>query len=97
MRSWKILLPVAVALLMAACGGERPAAISDQVHIQTVVKEVQRPCPVTRPARPAPLARPLPDSPRVLIDVLASKLEEWAGPGKYGDQADAALATCTAP
>lgn len=86
---------LAVALATPACAPTPRPAPGVRVEYRDVVKEVQRPCPARVPARPAPLERPLPDSPARLIDLLTAKLAEWAGEGKYGDQADAALRACT--
>ena len=90
-------LMVALIAALSACKttGTPPPAI----EIRTVerVVEVQRPCTVTKPARPAPLARPLPTDAVALAAVLAEKLAEWSGPGRYGDRADAAINRCTAP
>lgn len=81
-----------VAALSACTGTVPPPAV--EVRTQTVIKEVAKPCPVTKPVRPAPLAKPLPtDLARFAATVLA-KLTEWSGPGGYGDRADAAIATC---
>ena len=98
-KRWKkLLIPLAV-LLLAACGGRmHVVAPGTEVRYQEVTREVKKPCPAKKPARPAPLARPLPkDNPRALIDVLVSKLEQWAGPGGYGEKADKALDLCLAP
>jgi hypothetical protein len=83
---------ICLFVLLAACAST-PQPV--KVVTQEVVREVQRPCPVTRPARPTPLARPLPADSRALAAVLADKLLEWAGAGGYGERADAALTTCT--
>lgn len=91
-RATGLVLVLTLALL--ACDLPRPEPATKVVY-QDVVKEVPRPCPVTVPKRPGPLARPLPESSARLIDLLTAKLYEWAGEGKYGDQADAALRTCT--
>lgn len=87
-------LALFLPLLLTACGAATPPPA---VEIRTVetVKEVQRPCPVTKPVRPTPLARPLPADLTQLAATLGAKLEEYAGPGKYADRADAALTTCT--
>ncbi|AHE55992.1 hypothetical protein [Sphingomonas sanxanigenens] len=70
---------------------------SPGIRVETVevVREVQRPCPVTPPVRPAPLERPLPADAAALAALLGARLAEWAGPGGYGDRAAAALAICT--
>jgi hypothetical protein len=88
---------VAVSLFIGGCAGDNcpPAAISDHTVVRTV--ETMRPCAVAIPARPAPLALPLPTDAVALAATLALKLREWAGPGQYGDTADAALKTCTKP
>lgn len=88
------LLPV--ALTLAACGANCPPPA---VEIKTVevIKEVMRPCPVTIPQKPGALARPLPTDTAALAALLGAKLAEWAGPGGYGERAEAALKTCTAP
>lgn len=88
-------LIIAPFALLAACGtGVTPPPA---VEVRTVVKtvEVAKPCPVTIPERPAPLAKPLPTDAVRLAALLGAKLVEWAGPGKYGERADAALRQCT--
>lgn len=92
----KMIIAAALCGVLAACGGGVESAGTKVVY-QEVVKEVQRPCPVTKPVRPTPLVRPLPQDPARLVDLLVAKLTEWAGPGGYGERADAAIATCTAP
>lgn len=87
---------IAFGLLLTACGTDRPRP-AVEVRTQTVVKEVQRPCAVTIPQRPAPLAKPLPTDAVKLAALLGAKLVEWAGPGKYGERADAAIRECTKP
>lgn len=84
-----------IAAVGESCTRTPPPAV--EVRTVEVVKEVQRPCPVTRPERPAPLIQPLPTSAVALAAVLGAKLTEWAGPGGYGERADAALGTCIAP
>lgn len=89
--------PLSLCLMAFQCGagGIPPASPGEKVVFQTVYKEVPKPCPVTQPARPAPLPKPLPSDLGALVDALTGKLEEWAGKGKYGDQAQAAIAICT--
>lgn len=65
-----------------------------EIRTQTVVKEVAKPCPVTKPARPAPLPKTMPTDLSRFAATLAAKLVEWAGPGGYGDRADAAITEC---
>ena len=81
-------------LALAACATDQPG-----IQVRTVTKtvEVQKPCPGTKPERPAPLARPLPSDPIQLAAILGAKLYEWAGEGKYGDQADAIMTRCLTP
>ncbi|HEY1606028.1 MAG TPA: hypothetical protein VGF77_10585 [Allosphingosinicella sp.] len=94
-ESRKHIAAAALLFLLAACGaGPRP--VGEHVVYQNVEKEVPRPCPVAVPRRPAKLQRPLPADPAALADLLIAKLLEWDGPGKYGDQAEAALKLCTA-
>lgn len=84
-------LVFSIALLLAGCAtGPRP------VKIETVerVVEVQRPCPVAKPARPAKVGT-LPANVLDTVKLLAAKLLEYAGPGGYADKADAALTLCT--
>jgi hypothetical protein len=84
----------ALAALVSGCGGH-VAAPGERVVYRTVEKEVPRPCPVARPVRPSPLARPLPEDAGALVSLLAGKLAEWAGPGGYGERAEAAITVCT--
>jgi hypothetical protein len=39
----------------------------------------------------------LPSDLESLAALLGAKLKEWAGPGGYGDQADAIMARCVDP
>lgn len=81
-------------LLLTACATTEPGI---KVEYREVLKEVQRPCPVTKPVTPPPIARPLPTDPARLLDLVVAKLSEWAGPGGYGERADAAISLCTKP
>lgn len=80
---------------LAACATTGQPAI--KVEYREVLKETQRPCPVTKPVIPDKLARPLPRDPARLIDLLVAKLMEYAGPGGYSERANAAIETCTKP
>jgi len=86
--------PILAVLVLAGCATPKPA-----IEIRTVEVPVveQRPCPVQIPKRPDPLARPLPSDANELARLLAAKLDEWAGAGGYGEQAEAALKRCVAP
>lgn len=77
-----------------ACATPQPGIKTEYV---TVLKEVQRPCPVTKPEVPAKLQRPLPTDPARLVDLLAAKLLELMGPGGYVERADSAIETCVKP
>jgi len=83
--------------LLCACATKPPTPPAVQVQTVTKVVEVQRPCPVTVPRRPEPLPQPLPTDLFKLATLLGAKLAEWAGPGMYGDRADAALQACVKP
>jgi hypothetical protein len=85
---------VALSVALTACGPTHVDSPGTKVVFQRVEVPVQQPCPVTKPVRPGPLARPLPVDPARLVDLLAAKLQEWAGVGGYGERADAAIATC---
>lgn len=84
------------SLGISACH-DHPQSAGVKVEYQTVVKEVQRPCPAKKPTAPAPLEKPLPTDLGALVDVLTAKLAEWAGRGGYGERAEAALEVCTKP
>lgn len=88
-----ILAPLA----LAGCTTTQTAPPAVEIRTVTKTVEVQKPCPVTIPQRPAKLATPLPDDAVRLAALLGAKLVEWAGPGGYGDRADAALRKCAAP
>lgn len=92
-----MIFAAAACILLSAWSCTPPQSAGTKVIYQTVEKEVTRPCPVTRPERPAPLAKPLPKDPARLLDLVVAKLTEWAGPGGYGERADAAIVTCTKP
>lgn len=85
---------LAVMLALTGCATTQPAI---KTIYQEVKVEVPRPCPVTKPVIPDKLERPLPTDPARLIDLLVAKLTEWAGPGGYGERADAAIETCVKP
>jgi hypothetical protein len=95
-RAVRVLMGLTCTIMLASCG-EHPESAGTKVIYQTVEKEVPRPCPVTKPVKPKPLARPLPVDPARLIDLLAAKLLEWAGPGGYGERASQAIDICTKP
>lgn len=89
----KTVIAILPVLLLAACAGRNePPRV--RIEYQDRLVEVTKPCPVEKPERPAKLARPLPETPAQLIDVLVAKLTEWAGPGGYGEKADAAIEAC---
>lgn len=90
-------LIIAALLPLTACGTGTTPPPAVEVRTQTVVKETQRPCPVTIPARPAPLPAIMPTDLAKFAATVLAKLVEYAGPGRYADKADAALKTCTAP
>lgn len=87
---------VILLCLPAAMCGERPEP-GIQVRTVEVIKEVQRPCPVTKPVKPAPIAKPYPSDAVQLAALLALKLAEYAGPGGYAERADAAIERCVKP
>ena len=91
----KTIFAAAICFLLSNCTTTGEPGI--KVEYREVLKEVPRPCPVLKPTRPAPLARPLPTDPARIVDLLVAKLTEWAGAGGYGERADAAIDTCTAP
>lgn len=88
---------ILTALALAGCTTTQTAPPAVEIREVTKTVEVQKPCPVTIPQRPAKLATPLPDDAVRLAALLGAKLVEWAGPGGYGDRADAALRKCAAP
>ena len=88
MRYLALIAPLA----LAACSTASPPGI--EVRTVEVPVLVQTPCPGVVPARPAPLPTELPGSLEALSALLASKLVEWSGPGKYGDQAEAFFRAC---
>lgn len=83
-------------LAITGCGAvqTRPAV---EIRTVEVVKETQRPCPVSIPPRPTPLARPLPSDSVALAALLGAKLVEIMGPGGTIDRYEAALRICTKP
>lgn len=97
MNKIAILAP-ALFLALTGCPGDiPPQSPGEKVVTQTVEKEVPMPCPVTQPDRPTPLVKPLPTDLGALVDALSAKLEEWAGKGRYGDQASHTIDTCIHP
>jgi hypothetical protein len=103
MKRLMIVPALFLTLTAGQCGsGGHVVDPGERVVYKTVNVEVPRPCPVKNPVRPGDakthgLARPLPTDLGALVDVLLAKLKEWDGPGKYGDQAAAAIATCVKP
>lgn len=87
---YKMVGAVCLALIITACSTPEPGI---EVRTVEVVREVQKPCPGTVPVRPAPLG-PLPADALALAATLGAKLAEYAGPGKYADQASAYFASC---
>lgn len=88
-----VLALIAWSLLPGGCVADQ-AHPAVEVRTQVVTKEVQKPCPVTKPARPAKLARPLPTDAVKLAALALAKLAEYAAPGGYADRADAAITEC---
>lgn len=93
-RQLRAIPVISAALLLISCATAAPPGI--RAETVEVVREVQRPCPVTKPVRPKPIGA-LPTDLQALAAVLGGKLLEWAGPGGYGDRAEAAIDTCTRP
>lgn len=87
-----VLALLSTALVNTACATPAPPGI--EVQTVTVYRDVQRPCPVTKPVRPAAIGK-LPTDLQALAAVLGAKLAEWSQPGGYGDRAEAAIETCT--
>lgn len=85
------LLILAPMLLIAACSHSEPGI---EVRTVEVVREVQRPCPGTVPDRPAKLGQ-VPSDPVSALAIVAAKLVEYAGDGKYADQAEAYFEVCS--
>ena len=81
-----------ICLALAGCG----QSVSPGIEVRTVEVPVieQRPCPADAPVRPPPLAKPLPTDAKRLSVVLAAKLLEYAGDGKYADRAEAYFKAC---
>lgn len=88
---------LATALLLSACATDSGPPPAVQIRTVERVVEVQRPCPVKVPVRPGPLAKPLPTDAIALAAVLALKLNEYIGPGKWADGVESALDKCTKP
>lgn len=84
---------VFAGFVLAACATPEPAV---EIRTVEVVREIQRPCiaPGELPERPGAMPRPLPRDSRQLSAVLAQALLRWAGPGGYGDRAEALLEAC---
>lgn len=87
----KLAIALIAAAALAGCAGGQSATKIETIE---VIKEVQKPCPGERAARPTPLISPLPTDLETLAAVLAAKLVEYAGPGKYADKADAIMLRC---
>ncbi|BAK66907.1 hypothetical protein SLG_22320 [Sphingobium sp. SYK-6] len=86
---------ILAVLGLTACARTVPTPPATQIKIVREVVEVPRPCNATKPKRPEPMARPLPTDLRTLVALLAAKLEEYSGPGKFADRIEGALDQCT--
>ena len=78
---------------LAACATTQPAT---KIETVTVIKEVQKPCAVEKPARPAPTGA-LPTNLEALAATLGAKLKEYVAPGGWADKAEAAIDECITP
>lgn len=96
----RYLLIAVAAILVGSCASHTPQTKNTtQTRVVTVVKTVKAPkakkCIVAKPVRPKSLPDTLPfESPKTLIDILTNKLNEWAGPGGYGDKVEKAINVC---
>jgi hypothetical protein len=87
---------LALAATLTACAGTTPPPATE-IRTQTVVRETMRPCEAAHPARPAKLPDALPTDLYALSVTLALKLDEYTAPGKWADQMDSSLTSCTKP
>lgn len=78
--------------LLAGCAHQQGV----RVETVEVVKEVQRPCPASKPDRPAPVGA-LPSNARDALRIVTAKLLEYVGPGGYAERAEKAIDICTKP
>lgn len=90
----RVLVTLAIVGTLAGCAGDSPPPATE-IRTQTVVRETLRPCDAAHPARPAKLPDPLPTDLYALSVTLALKLDEYTAPGKWADQMDSSLNTCT--
>ncbi len=95
MKRYLAFAPLSLCLMAFEC--QPPQSPGQNIVYRDVEKQVPMPCPVTEPKRPDPLPKPLPSDLGALVDVLTGKLLEYAGPGKYADQAQSALDICIHP
>lgn len=94
----RYLVVFAAMAALSGCGAKDvtpPPAT--EYRTQTVDHETMRPCDAAHPARPAKLPDPLPTDLYALSVTLGLKLLEYTGPGKWADQMDSSLNTCTKP
>ncbi|MCR4297242.1 MAG: hypothetical protein NUV75_00605 [Gallionella sp.] len=87
MRKFMLL----TVLALSACATAKEPGI--EVRIVEVPIEIQKPCPGTVPVRPAPIGV-LPSDLTALAAALGAKLIEYAGEGKYADQAESYFRIC---
>lgn len=86
----KLLCFVLVPFLMCSCAASIPSPSATEI-----VVVAQKKCYIVKPAQPKDLSRPLPiENPKKLIDLLTNKLNEWAGPGGYGDKVERMTVKC---
>ena len=89
---------IILSLALIALAGCVTASNDPPVRIvtQTVIEEVEKPCPAEHPTRPTPLGE-LPTDLVSLAAALGAKLAEYADRGKYADRAEAIMDRCTEP
>lgn len=89
----RMLLTSTAAMMLTACASAGEPGI--EVRTVRVPVETQVPCPAMRPDRPGPLAE-LPTDAVEALGIVAAKLAEYSGPGKYADRAELFFDLCAA-
>lgn len=92
----KHVLLIAATTLLCSCAAHAPRTVVYPSSGTVIVKAPKnKKCQIIKPEQPEPLKRPLPlEDPQKLIDLLTVKLDQWAGPGGYGDKIEKAIDIC---
>lgn len=85
--------PLSFAMLAALTACSQPTPPATQIKIQRETVGVFKGCNVVAPTRPGPLGD-IPENSEQALAKVGAKLTEYAGPGKWADRMEKALAIC---